>query len=153
MPVTRFRAPSPVDSDTSFDVGPPTSAGPVAIAAVLILAAGLAGLYRGVVSVREVTAGAKAGPTTSAIVGATPAVALPPNPEWSTLSGPQVLPPPSAKPPKVQDEADSDEGDSEASQAAEAVGAPAEPPASPAPAPAPRPAPPAVTPAPVPQGA
>lgn len=125
---------------------------PVALAAVAIAAAAVLGLYRGVVSVREQAVGAKAEATTDAIVGATPAVALPHNPDWSTLSGPQVLPPPLAKVKKEEDDTASDEDAAEPSQAAQAI-APdqAAPDATTAP-PAAKPSAPVTLPQPDPQG-
>ncbi len=153
MSPSRVRAPSPTDSDARFDITAPRSILPVAMAAVAIAAAAVLGLYRGVVSVRDQAAGAKAAPTTDAIVGATPAVALPHNPDWSTLSGPQVLPPPVAKVKKAEDEAASDDSSDEASQAAQAVSpdlaAPADATTSP---PAAKPAQPTSLPQPDPQG-
>ena len=115
------RAPSPTESDARFDVTAPRSIMPVALAAVAIAAAAVLGLYRGVVSVREQAVGAKAAATTDAIVGATPAVALPHNPDWSTLSGPQILPPPVAKVKKDDSDTASDDDAAEPSQAAQDI--------------------------------
>ena len=110
-----------IDSDAAFAVSAPRSTLPVAIAALVIGLAAVAGLYRGVDSVRPVAPGLKVSPTTDAIVGAAPAVALPHNPDWSTLSGPQVLPPPTVKPKPQEDDADSADSEAEASQAAQAI--------------------------------
>lgn len=113
---------SPVDNEARFEVRPPASRAPVAIALVAIIGAGLIGLYRGVISVREEEGASASAPTTGAIVGAQPAAALPHNPDWSTLSGPVVLPPPAPKVKKAEEPADSaDEADADDSQAAEVM--------------------------------
>ncbi|QUD86153.1 hypothetical protein [Phenylobacterium montanum] len=122
MPSKPLHLTSPIDNEARFEVQPPATRAPVAIALVGIVCAGLVGLYRGVESVREETGSATQAPTTGAIVGAQPAAALPKNPDWSTLSGPVVLPPPAPKAKKADQPADSgDEADSEDSQAAEVM--------------------------------
>jgi hypothetical protein len=70
------------------------------VAVIVLLAA--VGTYKGFVSVRPGAPGSSLlspdSLTTGKPVDAAPAVPLPRNPEWSTLNGPQILPPPSAKP-------------------------------------------------------
>ncbi len=122
MPPLHQRPLSPLDNEARFEVAAPTTLTPVAIALVAIVAAGLVGLYRGVISVREDVAGLVSLPTTGAIVGAQPATPLPHNPDWSTLSGPVVLPPPAPKAHKVEEAADSgDETEADSSEAGQVM--------------------------------
>jgi hypothetical protein len=119
MPESPVRAPS----QAAFEVAAPSTRAPVIIAAVGIGLAALFGLYRGLVSVHAPTEGQKDANTTSAIANAAPAVALPHDPDWSTLSGPKVLPPVAvkAKPDaNAADSADADDQPSQAEQAADA---------------------------------
>lgn len=95
-----------------------------AVAFIVMLA--VVGTYKGFVSVRPGAPGSSLlspeSLTTGKPVDAEPAVALPRNPEWSTLNGPQILPPPSAKPaskPAAEDAAQSDDAQ-DAATAAEA---------------------------------
>jgi hypothetical protein len=120
-------------------------------AAVIVLLAGV-GAYRGAVSARTGAPGSSLISPDSLVsappVSAEPAAPLPHDPNWSTLSGPQVMPP---APPKPVAKLEPDETDSDApddlSAAAEAAptgpqpepSAPAAPPgvqAVPPPAPA-----------------
>lgn len=122
MPTESHHLTSPIDNEARFEVASPSTITPVAIALVAILGAGLIGLYRGVLSVREDVSGAASSPTTGAIVGAQPATPLPRNPDWSTLSGPVVLPPHAPKVRAAEDQSDSgDDADAESSQAAQVM--------------------------------
>lgn len=95
------------------------------VAVIALLAA--VGTYKGFVSVRPGAPGSSLlspdSLTTGKPVDAEPAVPLPRDPEWSTLNGPQILPPPSAKPvgkPPAEDAASDDAPDAAAAADADA---------------------------------
>ena len=97
------------------------------VAGVIIVALACYGLYRGVTGVRAgepsllLAAPAVGGP---APVDAAQATALPHDDQWSTLSGPKVLPPPAPKAAKVADDSADDSGapaDNSAADAADEV--------------------------------
>ena len=89
--------PRPIDP-----TAPRAPDGWVWIAGVAILALASYGLYRGITEVRTGNTSLLpvAGPGIVAPVDASSATALPHDDQWSTLSGPKVLPPPPPKPAK-----------------------------------------------------
>lgn len=126
--IPEFR--SPIDG-APFDIRAPRTTLVVIIAGVAILALAAVGFYRGLTGAKSSVANGSAG-STSAIVGAKPAVPAAQNPNWSILSGPQVLPAPTVKP--QTDDDDQDDSDTPDDQPAAADQAPA--PAAPTPPPA-----------------
>jgi len=117
---------SPLDG-AAFEIAAPRSSLVVILAGIAILGIGSLGFYHGLTVGKPAGAGRQTA-AASTIVGATPAVAMSQNPNWSTLNGPQMLPPPTAKA-QVQDD-DSDDSDTpdEASDAADQAPAPPPPP-------------------------
>jgi hypothetical protein len=106
-------------------------------AVVIVLLAGV-GAYRGAVSARTGAPGSSLISPDSLVsappVSAEPAAPLAHDPNWSTLSGPQVLPPPAPKPaakPET-DEAGSGAPDDQSAAAEAAPSAPQSEPSAPA---------------------
>lgn len=124
-----------------------TAAGAIAALALYGLVSGIRGGHPAAGVALALTQGEALNPATAA--AATPAVGLPKDQQWSTLSGPEILTPPSAAPAKSAAASDADEAsDSDEPAATVAADQPDQDTAAPLSAtppptagPAPRPAP------------
>ncbi|MDR3509102.1 MAG: hypothetical protein P4L64_14510 [Caulobacteraceae bacterium] len=124
MPSVPDRGRPIAGGEGEFKIGAPRSILVVVAAGIIILCLAAAGLYRGVFSALQDKIAPAHVAGAGAVVDSAPAVALPPNPDWSTLSGPQILPPPKPKAVSVaasEDEADSGAAADQASAADQAV--------------------------------
>jgi len=133
----RLNAPdflSPIDGG-EFDIRAPRTGWVVALAGLAIVIMAAAGFYRGLVSATPALAGGGLA-STSAIVSAKPAAPVVQNPNWSVLSGPTVIAPPTAKA-QASDQDDSSDSDGPDDQDDDAPAKAAQAPAVSAEAPAP----------------